>query len=330
MALRDIINEVCEKCGYDATDDRELLLQVINRACQEVYEITDLPGSLREITVLAQADSLIALPYYVGPLRNIRSHYSLVRLTIQDLTSKYSFYPWQGLWDKWRLVNNSPIQRCIENSALPIVATIDDVDTVAINITITGKTATANRTSEVFTIGVGETEVQISTQFLAIDSITKDAFCNRDVTFTGADADGNEIELAVLPNDRLKCEYTIVDVSALPWGGDNGTNYRYVDVLYKSYLPRLNADGDEFICGSQFDKAIVCKVCEEFFGNKADGSDKALDYGVKCQMLIQKTISHQQGETEKRMTFEPNGLLNLYPPYYAPLGGGVFRGGMIP
>lgn len=329
MSLGTIIEEVCEKCGYDATDDRELLIKIINRACLEIYEFTDLPGSLREITVLASNDSIISLPSNVGALRAIRSHFSLERLTLQELASKYSFQPWAEQWNKWRLIQSGALKTCIVNSALPIYVSMGEIDTSDVVITVTGRTVNSARVSETVTIEAGETETQLSKEFIEIFSITKVSTNNNDVTFTGADADGNELELAVIANDQLFSSYLLVDVSLLPYGGDLGTGYRYVDVLYKSKLPYLQDDGDEFICAG-FDMAIVCKVCSEFFGNKADGSQKAIEYEAKAQQLISQRINHTNGATEKMLTFAPDGKLSLYPPYWSPQAGGLYRGGFFP
>jgi hypothetical protein len=327
MSLKYIIDEVCEKCGYDSTDDRELLLRVINRACKEVYEKTDLPGCLREITVLASADNIIALPYYVGELRNARSHYTMQRLQLVEMAARYAFNPWPQLWNNWRVLKKSPLQNCIENSSLPIVISMADVDTVDVTITVIGQTITANRFSEVVTIHAGETSVSLTSEFIDIFSITKNVANNRDITFTGADETGAELILAVIPNDRVNSLYTLVDVSKLPLGGDMGTSFNYIDVLYKEPLPYLSVDGDEFIC-SGFDDAISAKVCEYFFSEKADGSQKAIDYYNKCNQIIIQRIEHTNGATEKEMVFAPNGLMGLYP-RYAYKGGyrrlGLFR-----
>jgi hypothetical protein len=313
MSLSYIIDEFSEKCGYVVTDNRELVLKIINRAAKEVYEKTDLPGSLMEVTVMVLPDGVVALPYYVGELRNIRAHYTFERLELQELAARYSFQPWAEIWNKWRVVRKSPIQTCIENAALPIVLTMDEVDDVAVSVTITGKTTSANRVSETITFRAGiDTEVALTTPFTDIYKITKDVVNNQNITVTGADEDSNELVLAVIPNDRLESLYTIVDVSALPYGGDMGTEYRYIDVLYKQPLPQLSDDGDEFIC-SGFDDVIVAKACEYFFSNQADGSAKAVEWFAKAKQLLNQRISHTNGATEKKLVFAPDGMLGLYP-----------------
>jgi hypothetical protein len=323
MSLSYIIDEVCEKCGYDAVDDRELLLRVINRACKEVYESTDLPGSLRECIVSVLYNSTAVLPYFIGELRNIRAHYTLERLTIREMASKYAYNPWPELWNKWRVLKKSPLQNCIESAIVPIVISMADVDVIEVNITVTGKTVNANRVSEVVTLGIGETSVSLTNLFVEIESITKDVANNQDITFTSVDTAGAPLILAVIPNDRKSSLYTLVDVSRLPYGGDLGTTYRYVDVLYKEPLPYLSVDGDEFICDG-FNDAIVCKVCEYFFASQADGSAKAFEYHEKCEEIKLRRIDHTNMETEKEITFAPNGFLGMYPPSWG------FRRSVLP
>jgi hypothetical protein len=313
MSLSYIIDEFCQKCGYVADDNRELILKIINRAAKEVYEKTDLPGCLMEVTVLATADSLIALPSYVGELRNARAHYTWERLELNEMAARYSFQPWPEIWNKWRVVRKSSIQNCIENASLPIVLTMDEVDDVEVNVTVTGKTESANRVSETATFRAGiDTQVALTTAFTDIYKITKDVVNNYNIYVFGADEDAAELELAVIPNDRLESLYTLVDVSQLPYGGDQGTTYRYVDVLYKQPLPQLSDDGDEFICPG-FDDVIVAKACEYFFATQADGSTKSLEWFAKSAQLLNQRIAHTNGATEKKLVFAPDGMLGLYP-----------------
>ena len=311
MSLSYIIDQVCLECGYNPTNDRTLLLRLINRACQEVYKSTDLPGSLREVTVLAEPNSIVALPNYVGELRSARNHFSLARLTITEMAPKYNFNPWPQLWNNWRVLRKSPIKTCIVNSAIPIFMTMEEADTVAVTVTVTGATTKSSRVSEIAVLEIGETETQLTQQFIEIESITKDVINNNDITLTGGDADENEIELAVIPNDKLNSLYTIVDVSKLPLGGDVGSQFHYIDVLYKSPLPWLGVDGDEFICQG-YDDAIVAKVCEYYYAKQADGSAKAVEYYAKCKQIIADSILHTNGATEKELVFAPNGLLGIY------------------
>jgi hypothetical protein len=316
MSLSYIIEQVCVECGYDVVNDRALLLRQINKAWKEIYESTDLPGSLREVTVLVSADSIVALPYYVGELRNIRAHYSMERLTLQELQSKYSFQPWSQIWNNWRVMKKSPVKTCILSGVLPLFLTMEDSDSVDVNITVTGRTAKSARVSETVTLSAGDTETQLENNFIEIFSITKDVINTNDITLTGADTDGNETELSVIPNNKLSSIYTIINVSQLPSGGEQGTTYRYVDVLYKEPLSQLSDDGDELSCQG-FDDAVVMKCAEYFYTSKDDGETKAIAYHAKCDELVGNATHDRNMETEKTITFAPQGYFGLYQPSWS-------------
>lgn len=312
MSLSYITTRICEICGFDVADDRDVLNAHINKACREIYEITDLPGSLKEITVLASADSLIALPYHVGELRNSRGYYSYEKIDLKELHAKYQYQPWRELWNNWRVVNKSPLQNCIEDATSPITITVPEADSIDVVITVTGSTINSNRVSDVVTLEAGETEVNLTKLFTDIVSITKDRANNFDITFTGLDENGEDLVLAVIPNDRLTSLYTIVDVSKVPNISDNSSGYRYVEVLYKQPLPELTTDGDEFICPG-YDDAIVYKFCEYFYSDKEGMENKAYGWMLKCNNIIKQKMENTNGATEKNCIFAPNPLFNLFP-----------------
>lgn len=315
MSLGYILNEVCQKLGYDPTNDRTLLLSFINRAQKEVYESTDLPGCLREMTISALADNTVALPYYIGELRSMRSHYTYEKIELRELSMKYSYEPWSQIWNNWRIVKKSPLLRTIRNAVIPIKLTMANINSVAVAITVTGKTQTASRTTETATFNPGEVEINLANNYLEIYSVTKDAPSNADITFTGLDENSALVTLAVLPNDRVVSTYTIVDISMLPAVGDLGSAYRYVDVLFKSPLELLTDDGQEFICGSIYDDAIVSKVCQHVMETIEGMGDKAAAYYAKCNQLIFNTVRHTNGASDKEILMAPQGYFGLYPRY---------------
>lgn len=313
MSLIYIINKTCEKLGFDAVNDRALLISKINTACKEVYEFTDLPGSLREITAIVPASSVIALPFYVGELRAMRSHYSFQKIPLIELSMpKYAYMPWKSTWNNWRIMKKSPICKSISNAIYPIVLTMENAESEDVTVTITGQTQEANRTSETVIFLAGETQVECGKLFTDIFDIVKSSPNNQNITLTAVDQSSLEFTLAIIPNDHLQALYTIVDVSALPFIGDQGTADRYVDVLYKEPLYQLQDDNEEFVC-TGFDDAIVAKVCEQWYSELDGGENQAIAWYAKCSDLISKRINHTNGSSEKEIQFAPNGFLGLYP-----------------
>jgi hypothetical protein len=312
MSLSYIIDQVCETSGYDPVNDREFLVVNINRAAKEVYEKTDLPGCLREITVLASAESVIALPHYIGELRAMRSKYTYMKVPLREMAPKYNYKSWLEIWNNWRVLKKSPLKNSIVNASLPIILSLVEVSASDITIRVTGSTLSANRVTEEIIIAAGEDEVQLANNFTDIISITKAEIFDKDITFTGFDANSAELELSVLYNDQLNALYTLVDVSKLPNGGDNGTNFRYVEVLYKEQFQYLSEDGQEFQCPG-YDDAIVCKFLEHFFSSQENGSPQAVGYYKKCNQIISEVTDHTNGASEKEIQFVPNAFLGLYP-----------------
>lgn len=321
-----MIDKVCEKLGYDPDTDRTLLVSIINSAAKEVYESTDLPGSLREITCLVPPSSIIALPYFVGELRAMRQTNSRDRLGLREMVSRYSFQPWSPdeIWRAWRVMQKSPTKNSIVNAAVPITLSRHAAETDEVSVTIVGATENSARVEEVALFQPADLELQLQTPFIYIHSITKTTPNTFDIVFTGADQLGAPLELAVIPNDRLESTYTIVDVSEYPSGGEVGGSTWYIDVLYKQPLFSLFNDGDTFPCEG-FDDAIVYKVLEHEYSEKPDGGQKALGYYEKCNQVINQRVNHSNGTTQKEIIFGPSQYFDLYPANYPVRMFGVTR-----
>lgn len=328
MSFKYILDSVSEKLGYDPTDDRDLLTRIINRATREVYESQDLPGSLREITLVVPPDSIIALPRYVGELRAMRERATKAKIELKEMDPRYSYNSWPEIWRNWRILKKSPIQHSIENAAFPIILSMGKVENVAVNITITGATLTSARVTEPLTFLPGTTTVQANNLYIDIHSITKESPNTQNITLTGLTAQGVSMVLAVIPNDQLDSIYTLADVSMLPMSGDaSGGSARYIEVLYKEPLYYLSNDGDTFICEG-FDDAIVYKALEHEYAEKADGGDKAIGFYKKCEQVIFNRVNHSNGASQKEIMFAPNQYFNLFPrfiPYRGNLWFGVNR-----
>lgn len=311
MPLLNILNTFAAKQGYDPVDDRVLLLSIINRAAQEIYEKQDLPGSLMEAVFMVPADNIIALPYWVGEVRAMKEYYSKNKIELKDMTPTYSYNSWGEIWRVWRLLRKSPIQNTITNAAVLLTLTLGAVEADNVVITVTGQTTTAKRVSEVLTIPAGQTVVNSTKNFIDIVSITKANTCSYDVTITGQDINANAVTFAVIPNDRLDSAYTLIDVSMLPSGGENGTNTRYITVLFKQPLFTMFNDGDEFPAPG-FDTAIVYKALEHDYSEKPDSGAIAMGWYDKCAQYINQKIIDIQGATQKQMTFHPNPYFGLW------------------
>lgn len=326
MPLSYIINSICEKYGYDAIENRALVVEIINRATKEVYEWDDLPGSLREMCVKVAPNNVIALPYYIGELRAMRGRTFKDKIEFKEMAPKYSYNSWPDVWKNWRVMRKSPLQNSIVNAAAAISLSIAQPESSAVEVTLTGQTVSSNRWSETLTIEPGETSVQTSTPYIDMFSITKGAVNTQNITVTGKDLFNADLILAVIPNDRLESLYTIVDVAQYPSGGEDGLDTRYIEVLYKEPLMQLTNDGDCFPCEG-FDDAIVYKALEHIYSELADGGEKAVGFYKKCEQFIFNRVIHSNGATQKEIIFAPQAYFTLFPkcvPYYRGYRGRTF------
>lgn len=312
MALIQILQTFCRKSGWDPNTQRAALIPIINSAAKEIYEFTDLPGSLREIVALVPPGNIIALPYYVGELRAMREYYSFNKVLFREMAPKYSYQPWKELWSNWRVLAKSPIQNTITNATIPIVLTIAAPETEDIVVTFEGRTTAASRITEPVTIAAGQVTASATEPFIELYSITKTSTNDNDITVTGYDQNSQPMVLALIPNNRLESRYTIVDVSKLPSGGEQGTANRYIEVLYKEPLFYMTEDGDTFPAEG-FDDAIAYKALEHEASTRENGSDMALAWYEKCVQILNQRTEHTNGSTQKEMMMAPNGYLGLWP-----------------
>ncbi len=313
MSLGYMIDRVCEYLGYDPVNDRDFVVSMVNRAGREIYEKTDIPGCLREMTVQALSDNHIALPQDIGELRGAKSHYSLQRLDLREMAARYAFNNWPQITNNWAVIKKSPLKQSIENATVPIVVSLGEVCTEDITVTVVGSTQLAKKVTEILLIEAGEDETQLSNAFVDIISINKDIITNANITFTGRnEANTADIELSVLENDKFCVLYTLVDVSKLPFGGDQGTQFRYIDVLFKCQYYDLVENGEEFICPGM-DDVIVAKVCEYKYSQEEGGGEKALGFYQKANQLLSQKIENTNGATDKMLVFAPSPYLGLFP-----------------
>ena len=115
MPLKYLINTLARELGGQNVNQRAVLLARINQAAKELYESQDLPGSLREATFEVTSDGIMALPYYVGPVRAVRHNTEKYKVELADMAPRYCYQAWKEDWNKWRVMNSSPIQRSIVN-----------------------------------------------------------------------------------------------------------------------------------------------------------------------------------------------------------------------
>jgi hypothetical protein len=260
MALLYILTQVGNKIGLNPSNvgDRNVLLRFVNEACPELYNQSDMAGSLREQIFKCNGDQTIALPSYVGQIRAIREMDSQIAWHINQLRPRYNQSNWPDMWRNFRLKGLFPLQVSIRNQSI-ITVSVDEVEDPPIVVSITGSTSTSSSVSEQLTMST--TFVNTVNQFLDVSAIKKDRVNGFDVGIFDVD----ERLLTTIPNNVLQAQYQIIDVSLAPWlNQDTGKLDHYVEILYKQALPWFQNDDDEFPALG-YDNVIVNKVLQLWY-----------------------------------------------------------------
>lgn len=301
MPLSNIKTAVARKLGIGSDPSSQSWLRdAINRAAREVYNETDLVGSVCEQYFSYSVDENQAVfPHYVGQLRAIRHSALRWPITIHSQAPRYHRMVWDSSNQlKFRIRKVSPTFRHSAQAA-PLTVSIPYSITSSVAVTITGSSASAARVQEVITIPAGSLSATGSVAFSplgispeAITTITK-AVTTYDVTV--ADADG--VTLAVVPANRKDSRYVLVElfeVGATPVI----SNTRTIEVLYKRHLDDLIEDSDCLPIDG-YDDAVVWKV----LSNEGDSIESIKMAEVKYQAVLAGVTKSAEHSIEAPLFF---------------------------
>lgn len=293
MNLGEMLQQVASESGYSVTGDRDLLVSYINRAGEEIYNIADWPGSLREVVLKATPNSTVACPSFIGFLRGLRGYTNYEKVKSVGMLPRYIDKPWPQMGYNWRVKYRSPLFKDIDNAA-QLTITVKAVETDPVIIYITGATEDSNKVTESVTLdAVSKNTVN---SFISVESITKSRVNDYNISIYDID----EELLSVIDNDKLSVGYLIIDVSEFPNETETPAGERYVECLYKpTYMP-LNADGDEYQC-KDLSQAVVYKALEYTYYSIRDGTAKAMDYFNKCNQILNDKYADANKGTVRRI-----------------------------
>lgn len=302
MGLKYILDRVSSEGGQrnleDNPEQRAFLLTKINEAAKDVWEQTDLPGSLREVTLAILPNSVVALPAFVGEPRAIRHKPTEEVETINDLRPRYHLLPWKTMWRNWRFIGYSPVQRDVENAA-PLELRIDAAESDVI-VTVSGSTATARRAADAITMS-GTTNTG-TVSFVDFESIRKNQPSNNDIFVY--DQNGNE--MAVIYNDFLESRYIILDVSLYPnFSTDCPDGSRKMELLYKIIRKPMSLDTDSFPVDG-FDDVVALKTLELLASGEEGKEQRAILMNMKGKQQLDRLLEHKEGTIQKRVKFARN------------------------
>ena len=220
MAVKQILDRVGSKMGLDPTnpDARSVLLAYLNEAANELYQQTDLPGSIMEMVFKVNGDQTISLPSYVGKVRGVREMASMQVWHVNKMRPRYNQFNWSDMWRNIRLLNDRAIQATVTNTSVGILS-VAQIETPNVTVTLSGPTVNSTLVNETLTLGSNASivntpsgqlyEVQSQNAFTDYTAVKKSAVNGYDITLS--DVDGKV--LTVIPNNQIESIYQVWDVS---------------------------------------------------------------------------------------------------------------------
>lgn len=293
MPFKQILQKVASGSGLSNlvtnTEQKIVLVALINIAAEEIYEKIDLPECLREICVQVQPNSQLALPPYVGEIRSIRDKCLKQPWSILDLRPRYTEFTWKETWKNFRHKGYSPIQTSIVNAA-PLTFTIATPDDTV--ITVTGSTVNARKVTD--SVVMSATSVAGNKNFLTIESIIKSKRNDSDIYVY--DASSNL--LAVVFNDFIESRYILLDVSAYP-SAYCGT-FSVMEVLYKLPLRYMELDTDTFPADN-YDSIIASKALQLLMETEEGKELRATYFEARTDKLLSDKVADKLEGQSKPM-----------------------------
>ena len=293
MSVEYILDRVGKKLGINPNDNhqRSIMLDYLNEAAQELYEESDMVGSLTEDSFYVQGDKTIALPSNVSSIRAMREKESQYPWVLTNLTERYSRNNVEQDDRTWRVRGYEPFKVTPTNYAGIKATVASAMSDVA--LTIVGKKSDASRYVE--TVTLSGTSNSFSTTFTSIESVIKSDVFTYDISIKQAD----DTVLAVIPNNEKESRYLICDVSEYPWESTATQDDEHtLEVLYKRKLPYLSKDSDEFPADG-YDNILVNKVMQLFLEEQGKMEEARIYDQKASRSLGRRNADLERGQLQK-------------------------------
>jgi hypothetical protein len=297
MSVEYILDRAGKKLGINPNDNhqRSIMLAYLNEGAQELYEESDMVGSLVEDSFYVQGNKTIALPSNVSSIRAIREKESKYPWSLSGITERYTYNNLEQDDRTWRIKGYEPFK--VTPTSFSGMKAVVTAAMSTITITVVGSAAGISRTFEDVTLS-GTSNV-FSTTFTSIESIIKSDVCTYDISIKESD----DTVVAVIPNNEKESQYLIVDVSEFPWESDAAQDDEHtLEVVYKKKLPYLSKDSDEFPADG-YDNIIVNKVMQLYMEEQGK-IEEAMLYDKKASRSMGRRNSDLQRGQRQKVRFD--------------------------
>ena len=319
MSVEYILDRFGKKVGMlpSDTSQRALLLDYLNEAAQELYEQSDMPGSLEEAEFYVQGDKTVAMPADVYAIRAAREKSgSNAEWETEPLVARYRENNWETNHNKFRIKGYSPLKVSLPTSITDAANSTDKLVVRAYGITTTDddyEVVVKTPYSEALLVSVAGPAVADATAStnvtlapsnnVTVKDIISFARTNKPTATVGVvqliDYADNNIVYAEIPSNRMESRYLIVDVSEFPFSSSAAEDDSHtLQVLYKKTLTRLQNDTDEFPAPG-YDNILVSKCMELFLEEQGKLEEAILHDRKATRSLARRQADLERGQEQK-------------------------------
>jgi hypothetical protein len=319
MSVEYILDRFGKKVGMlpSDTSQRALLLDYLNEAAQELYEQSDMPGSLEEAEFYVQGDKTVAMPADVYAIRFVREKSGRnEEWETESLSARYRENNWETNHAKFRIKGYSPLKVSLPTSITDAANSTNKLVVRAYGITTTDddyEVVVKTPYSEALLVSVAGPAVADATAStnvtlapsnnVTVKDIISFARTNKPTATVGVvqliDYADNNIVYAEIPSNRMESRYLIVDVSEFPFSSSAAEDDSHtLQVLYKKTLTRLQNDTDEFPAPG-YDNILVSKCMELFLEEQGKLEEAILHDRKATRSLARRQADLERGQEQK-------------------------------
>lgn len=307
--LSDLIYRLSQVFEYktNTTETRVKTLAFINAAGRELWNSSDLPGSVMEqMFEFDRSQRQVSLPWYVDQIRAMRRHNTGTKIVMQDLRPRYHSSPWRQPYNVFRIRGRTPLIKPLA-AASQLTVTLGAAETEPLTVTIVGQTSVADRSRQQLNFLPGATTHTSSLQFttanpFGVTDIIKSRRTIADVSIT----DATGVVVATIPASTTRAVNTIVTLT--DYDNPSAQIDDTIEVLFKLPYPELYYDEDTFASSPILEDAIYWMARSHYSSSMTDENSGARAVAEKqnAVAILRQLVENMESDAEHMMQTSPN------------------------
>lgn len=304
--LKNILELIAEHTGLNPNepDQRALMVKNVNISAERLNRSTDLENVLVEEDFNIGIDTqVVAFPPRVANVRKMRYITSRAAITVGDQRVRYHQ---SGDVESWTLRHNfvkqSPLIQDLSDEC-KLIFSIPSPETHDVTFTIIGENDISNHIVENIILPTGSIQIETLNVFSNVKRLFKNGPMKYDTELLGINGE----VYSVIPNNfkEVKCQH--IRIHDRQQNQPSESDSSAIEVLYKQAYAYMHDDYDSFICGDQYDEAIVWEYIKAF--GPADIKNDAI--GMQAKSLLDIGRNEDKGK-DKKFDAAPNPFFQIH------------------